>query len=89
MEVAVGCGPHAGRSYDKLMKYTYNTYLRDTSKDKLQVRIGQGEVDYGRLMGLLRKEGYERALTVDLERLPDIDHDAEMRKLRLLLESML
>ncbi|MCA9200196.1 MAG: sugar phosphate isomerase/epimerase [Planctomycetales bacterium] len=83
------CGPHAGRSYDKLMKYTYNMYLRDTSKDKLQVRIGQGEVDYGRLINLLRKENYDRALTVDLARLPDLDHDAEMRKLRLLLESLL
>ncbi|MEZ6118143.1 MAG: hypothetical protein R3C28_16450 [Pirellulaceae bacterium] len=25
------CGPHAGRNYDKLMKYTYNMHLRDTS----------------------------------------------------------
>lgn len=82
-------GPHAGRNYDKLAKYTYNMHLRDSNKESLQTRIGQGEVDYGRLITILQQTGYDRALTVHLKPLPEIDHDGEMRKIRLLLESLL
>ena len=82
-------GPHAQRGFEKLDKYTYNVHLRDSDKDNLQTRIGQGTVDYGKIISGLEKEGYDRALVVMLNRLPDIDHDAEMRKLRLLLESLL
>ncbi len=83
------CGPHAGRSIDKIMKYVFNVHLRDSSKDSLQVRVGQGEVDYGRLITQLRQQKYDRALVVHLTELPDIDHQAELRKIRLLLESLL
>jgi sugar phosphate isomerase/epimerase len=83
------CEPNSGRPYEKLLKYTYNVHLRDTSKDKLQVRVGQGEVDYGKLLNLLRRVKYDRALCVDIRPQSDIDHAAELRKLRLLLESLL
>lgn len=83
------CGPHGGRSIDKIMKYVFDCRLRDTSRDEMQVRVGQGEVDYGRLIQLLRQQGYDRALTIEMGELPGVDHDAEMRKLRLLLESLL
>ncbi len=36
-------GPQAGRSYDRLINYTYNVHLRDTSKDEFQVRSGSGQ----------------------------------------------
>ena len=81
------CGPHRKRGFDQLIKYTYNVYLRDTSQDKLQVRVGQGEIDYGKLVNQLNREKYERALTVHMTEMPDADHAAEMRKIRLLLES--
>jgi L-ribulose-5-phosphate 3-epimerase UlaE len=71
------------------MKYVYHVRLRDTSKDKLQVRIGQGEVEYGRLINQLNRVNYNRALCVDIAPTPDVDQLAEMRKLRLLLESLL
>ena len=32
------------------MKYVVHVHLRDTSREQLQVRIGQGEVEYGRLI---------------------------------------
>lgn len=80
--------PNAGRNFDKLIKYTFNVRLRDTSKKQLQVRVGQGEVDYGRLITQLRRVGYERALVVHMGPAPDVDHLAEMRKMRLLLESL-
>ncbi|MFZ5832681.1 MAG: sugar phosphate isomerase/epimerase family protein [Planctomycetota bacterium] len=82
------CGPHRG-GYEQVMRYVYHTRLRDTSREQLQVRIGQGEVEYGRLINQLSKHRYNRALCVDIEPMPDVDHLAEMRKLRLLLESLL
>lgn len=83
------CGPQSHKNSDKLLKYTYHTHLRDTSKKQFQVRIGQGEVEYGRIMSQLKKLKYTRALCVNLTAMPDVDHTGEMRKLRLLLESLL
>ncbi len=83
------CGPHAHRSIDKLMKYVYHVHLRDSTKDELQVRIGQGEVEYGRLANQLNTAKYNRALSVHLTDIPGVDHMGEMRKMRLLLESLL
>ncbi len=83
------CGPHRGKNIDKLMKYVYHVHLRDTKKDQLQVRVGQGEIDYGRLITQLEREGYNRALSVHITAMPDIDHMVELRKIRLLLESLL
>lgn len=83
------CGPHAGRSFDQLMKYVYHVQLRDTQKDQLQVRVGQGEIEYGRLITQLRRVNFERCLEVNLAELPGVEQSSEMRKIRLLLESLL
>jgi sugar phosphate isomerase/epimerase len=83
------CGPHRGKSLDKLYKYVYHVHLRDTTKEKLHVRVGQGEVEYGRLIGHLRQHNYSRALSVHMPELSGVDQMAEMRKMRLLLESLL
>jgi sugar phosphate isomerase/epimerase len=83
------CGAHRTGNYDQLMKYVYHVRLRDTSKDQLQVRIGQGDVEYGRIANQLNKVHYDRALCVDILPAADIDQLAEMRKIRLLLESLL
>lgn len=83
------CGPHSGRNIDRLMKYVHHVQLRDTTKQQLQVRVGQGEIEYGKLISQLRKEGYHRALSVDIIPMDDVDHMGEMRKMRLLLESLL
>lgn len=82
-------GPNQGRNFDKLMKYVRHVHLRDSTKQDLQVRIGQGEIDYGRLVQLLAKEKYNRALAVHITPVDDIDHHGEMRKMRLLLDSLL
>jgi sugar phosphate isomerase/epimerase len=82
-------GPHAGGGYDQVLKHVLNVHLRDTTKDKLQVRVGQGEIEYGRLITQLGKHHYNRALTVHITEAPDVDHSAELRKMRLLLESLL
>jgi sugar phosphate isomerase/epimerase len=75
--------------FEQLLKYVCHVRLRDTSKDKLQVRVGQGEIEYGRLVTRLNKYRYDRALSVDMAPLPGVDQSAEMRKMRLLLESLL
>lgn len=82
-------GPHQGASYEQIMKHVCHVRLRDTKKDQLQVRVGQGEIEYGRLVTQLGKVHYNRALCVDIEPAADVDQQAEMRKIRLLLESLL
>lgn len=82
-------GPHQGGNIDKVMKYVQHVHLRDSSKSAFQVRVGQGEVDYGRLIQQLTKVDYDRALSVHMVPLEGFDHRAEMRKMRLLLESLL
>lgn len=82
--------PPESMTYEKLMGYVHNVYLRDSTPQDLQVRVGQGIIEYGKLINLLKKAGYHRALCVDIQPSddPEIDHDGELRKLRLLLESL-
>ncbi|QDU95537.1 sugar phosphate isomerase/epimerase family protein [Lignipirellula cremea] len=82
-------GPHQGRAIDKIIKYVFHVHLRDTSPDQLQVRVGQGEIEYTKLVHQLEKVRYSRALSVDMPKSPEVDHMVEMRKIRLLLESAL
>ena len=85
------CGPHAGESYDQVFPYVYHVQLRDTSPQELQVPVGLGEVDYNRLISQLQKENYRLALSADLDG-TGLDADTlalEMRKLRMLLDSLL
>jgi sugar phosphate isomerase/epimerase len=82
------CGPYRSRGYDKLMKYVYHVHLRDSKKDQLQVRVGQGEIEYGRLISQLRKCNYDRGLSVNITPMEGVDHMVELRKMRLLLESL-
>ena len=48
-------GPHQGGNIDKVMKYVQHVHLRDSTKQKLHVRVGQGEIDYGKLIQQLGK----------------------------------
>ena len=74
---------------DDLLPKVVHVRLRDSTVKELQVRIGQGEVEYGKLVAQLEKVKYNSALCVDLRPLPDVEQNAEMRKMRLLLESLL
>lgn len=76
-------------NYDKLLPYVQNVYLRDTTRQQLQVRVGQGVIDFGKLINQLTAVNYRRALVVDILPVPDVDHAGELRKMRLLLESLL
>lgn len=78
---------------DGLYPFISHVRLRDSGKkpEEFQVRVGQGEIDYGRIIAMLEREGYERALSVDIRDIPDSPFpvDAEVRKLKYLLESLI
>jgi sugar phosphate isomerase/epimerase len=82
-------GTQRSGNYENILKHVIHVHLRDTTKDQLQVRVGQGQVEYGKLVTQLAKYNYNRALSVHITEMPDIDHSAELRKMRLLLESLL
>ncbi|MBI1345717.1 sugar phosphate isomerase/epimerase [bacterium] len=85
------CGKYANLSYDGLFPYVYHTHLRDSTGNNLQVPVGLGEIDYARIISLLKKYNYQRALSVELlpELMGDCDRSLEMRKIRMLLETLL
>jgi sugar phosphate isomerase/epimerase len=85
-------GPHQGKSYEEILPYVRHVRLRDTGRgpNQFQVRVGQGEVEYGRLVSQLSRHQYERALSVDIRDIPDAPFpmEPELRKLKYLLESL-
>jgi sugar phosphate isomerase/epimerase len=82
-----------GVGFDEVYPYVQDVLLRDTGRKpgEFQVRVGQGEIEYGRVVSSLERAGYDRALTVAiLDRLDNpFDVEVEVRKLKLLLESLL
>lgn len=84
------CGPHQGKSFDQVYPHVYHVHLRDSRRNAMQVSVGQGEIDYSRIINYLGRYKYDRALSVEIIERPDndFDRDTELRKLRRLLESM-
>ena len=86
------CGPHGPADYDALFPLVRHVRLRDSgaTPETFQVRVGQGEVEYGRLLAHLDRVGYARALTVDIREVADgpFPVGPEVRKLKYLLESL-
>jgi sugar phosphate isomerase/epimerase len=76
-------------SWEAIIKYVAHVHLRDTKPDAFQVRIGQGNVEYGKLVSQLERVGYKRALCAHMPPLENVDQVGELRKMRLLLESLL
>ena len=85
------CSRFANQSHDQIFQYVYHTHLRDTLPSELQVAVGLGEIDYSRIIGQLRRYNYARALSVEI--LPSLlngnDRALELRKIRMLLETLL
>jgi sugar phosphate isomerase/epimerase len=85
-------GPHQGKSFEQVYPYVRHVHLRDTGRgpDQFQVRVGQGEIEYGRIISLLSRHHYERLLTVEILDIPDAPYamEVEVRKLKYLLESL-
>jgi sugar phosphate isomerase/epimerase len=85
-------GPHVDKNHDALYPYVKHVHLRDTGRgpNQFQVRVGQGEVEYGRIIAQLSRYQYDRILTVDIQDIPDAPYSMqpEVRKLKYLLESL-
>jgi len=86
-------GPHKEVDFDAVYPYVQNVHLRDTGKQpgEFQVRVGQGLIEYARVVTQLQRYGYKRALTVAIIDRPDhpFVREVEVRKLRLLLETLI
>jgi sugar phosphate isomerase/epimerase len=85
------CGPHRGGNFDQVFPFVHHMHLRDSTPEQVQVPVGLGQMDYSRLISQLERVKYNRALSVEI--LPELTDPAarliELRKMRLLLESLL
>ncbi len=85
-------GPHAAKGYDQVFPYVRHVQLRDTGRgaNQFQVRVGQGEVEYGRIVSQLARCNYDRLLSVDIRDTAETPFvmQPEVRKLKYLLESL-
>lgn len=75
--------------YESLLPKVSHIRLRDTSAKQYQVKLGQGALEYKRFVEQLEKVRYNRVLCVDVEPSPNLNTESELRKMRLLLESLL
>lgn len=86
-------GPLQSDAFDELYPFVQSVHFRDTGKKpgEFQVRVGQGLVEYGKIVTQLERFRYERGLVVAIHDRPENDFDIELevRKLKLLLESSL
>lgn len=86
-------GPNQGKDFDHVLPYVRHVHFRDTGRNpgQFQVRVGQGEVEYGRIVTQLSRFRYNRLLTVKIHDSPDIPFvmEQEVRKLKFLLESLI
>jgi sugar phosphate isomerase/epimerase len=86
-------GPQPNVDFDAVFPYVQNVHLRDTglAPGEFQVRVGQGQIEYARIVTMLQRYGYNRSLTVDIIDRPDnsFDREVEVRKLKLLLETLI
>lgn len=85
--------PEEVATYEELLPYVRHVRLRDTGPgpENFQVRIGQGEVEFGRLVSQLERIRYSRSLSVDIRDHANVPFqvEPEVRKLKYLLESVI
>ena len=85
-------GPHQNKDFSNVYPYVQHVQLRDTGtgKNQMQVPIGQGLIEYGKIVTQLSRFGYKRDLTIEIIDGPELNMDVEteVRKLKLLLETL-
>lgn len=84
-------GPCQGKSFDAVYPFVRHVHLRDSAPSAFQVRVGQGVIEYGRIISLLYRNHYDRLLTVEINNGQECPYpmDQEVRKLKYLLESLI
>lgn len=85
-------GPHQNKDYSGVFPCVQHVQLCDsgTAPHQAQVQIGQGQLEYGRLLSQLGRFRYARSLSIEIIDEPGLpfDVETEVRKLKLLLESL-
>src|SRR5262245_57387623 len=85
-------GPHQNREYGEVFPYVQHVHLRDsgTGPNQMQVQIGQGLIEYSRVLSQLDRYNYQRNISIEITEEPGgtLDVETEVRKLKLLLESL-
>lgn len=71
--------------------HTLHVSLRDSTAQQVQVQVGLGEIDYSELVEQLARCRYNRALSIEIlpQHMDLSQRPLELRKLRMLLESLL
>jgi sugar phosphate isomerase/epimerase len=86
-------GPHRNQGYEAIYPYVQHVQLRDADLGPAnnQLPVGQGRIDYSKILGYLERHDYQRALAIEYRNEPPLPFDTftEVRKLKLLLESLL
>ncbi|GBD34910.1 hypothetical protein HRbin36_00012 [bacterium HR36] len=87
------CQGVSEKALDCLYPYVHHVQLRDSGQtpDKLQVRTGQGQMPFSRIIQQLRRYEYRGLITVEMfdEPPPAFPLEPELRTLRLLLAGMI
>ncbi|MCS7015438.1 MAG: sugar phosphate isomerase/epimerase [Gemmatales bacterium] len=87
------CRGVSEKAWEALYPYVHHVHLRDsgTSPDKFQVRTGQGQMPFGRILQQLRRQDYRGVLTIEMSDNPAPSYplEPELRTLRLLLAGMI
>ena len=85
-------GPHQNRDYSDVFPFVQHVHLRDTGPgpNQMQVQIGQGLIEYSRILAHLERCAFNRTLSVEIIDEPGctLDIETEVRKLNRLLESL-
>lgn len=78
-------------SWDMVFNHTLHCHLRDSTAREAQVSCGLGDTDFNRITATLESLNFDRSLCVDLlpQTMSGEERLLELRKMRLLLESML
>ena len=86
-------GDHADAAVEPMYPFVRHVRVRDTgsSPEQSQTRVGQGNVEFGRITSSLERAGYSRAITIDMHDDPNCGFPVapEVRKLKYLVESMI
>jgi sugar phosphate isomerase/epimerase len=84
-------GKYSHQSYDMVFPHVYHVHFRDSTSKQLQVPVGLGEIDYSRIISQLERYNLCKMLSVEFlpDQYGDADRHLELRKIRMLLETLL
>ncbi len=85
------CNPLGEQPLEICYPFVYHVHLRDSSTADLQTQVGLGDIDFSAMIAALRKRQYRGGLSIDVNpsKIPPDARGLELRKLRMLVDSLL